>query len=293
MFIIVSMRRDVWLILEGAALRWAFALALLMLCTAAFGGEPPFAELERQMFEQVNKDRKAQGKPPLKYSDAFATVARGHSSDMEKNAFFGHQSPTTGTLADRLAKAKVRVRAAGENVARNQTVEDAQKRLMESPGHRANVLNETHTHVGIGIVRGSVGSYYITQVFGTPVPRFDPARTHEAVLTQLNKERLAQGKQPFKMHADLNQAAARQAAAMAKAGKSVAVNTGAIARAAGLPPRRLFSVHALTWDPEGLAQAEALHKPRSGRIGIGLAENTEHENLGLGIVWTVVLFTNE
>jgi uncharacterized protein YkwD len=266
---------------------------ILSLCAVASAAEPPSAKLEKEMFELVNKDRKAHGKKPLKFSDGFAAVARAHSADMAKAGFFGHKSPTTGQVANRLVAAKLRVKTCGENVAKNYTVKNAEERLMNSPGHRANILRDVYSHIGIGIVRSGIGLYYITQVFGTPAPKLDLAKTHANMLAKLNKTRIAKGKLPFKGNATLNHVAAQQAAVMANAGKGVTLNIGQLAAAAGFKNKRLHMIRLMTWTPEEVATADALLKPRLGWVGIGLAENTKHKKLGLGIVWTVVIFTNE
>ena len=56
---------------------------------------------------------------------------------------------------------------------------------------------------------------------------------------------------------------------------------------------RVWRSVARLMGPKSADTADALLKPRLGWAGIGLAENTKHEKLGLGIVWTVVIFTNE
>src|SRR5512135_3656843 len=63
---------------------------------------PRVRELERQMAERLNADRKAQGKPALRYDDRLASVARSHSADMRDHGFLDHVSPTTGTPENRL-----------------------------------------------------------------------------------------------------------------------------------------------------------------------------------------------
>jgi len=268
-------------------------VAILLCLSEAQSGEPTTAELETKMFRLVNKDRSEHQKKALRYDQRLAVVARAHSKDMQENGFFSHQSKTTGNVGQRLLTARVKVKVCGENIAKNLSVDLAEKSLMKSPGHRANILGEVYTHCGVGIVRASNGIYYITQVFATPAPEINLKTVGAELAKALNKQRTARGKLPFQVNAILNRLAAEQAAAMARAGRPIAVNISALARAAGLDHKRLSMVHLLTWDPRELAAAEVLHQPRLGRIGFGFTENTRHKKLGYGIIWTVVIFTRD
>ncbi len=124
------------------------------------------SELEQQMVNMVNKDRAAAGLAALKISSALTTNARLHSQDMAKNNFFSHTSPTRGSFSQRVQSSGIKYSAAGENIARYNSVSKAQAGLMNSDGHRANILSKTYTHIGIGIVwDNDKGAYCITQWF--------------------------------------------------------------------------------------------------------------------------------
>jgi hypothetical protein len=140
------------------------------------------------MFELLNRDRatEGQGLPPLQYDSALADVARAHSHDMNELGFFAHESERTGKLDDRLDRASLVVLAARENLGLGPRIETVQQGLMQSPGHRTNILSTDVTHVGVGVVRVLVqGSEHllVTQVFATPVPHRDQAHAGE-LLTQ-------------------------------------------------------------------------------------------------------------
>jgi uncharacterized protein YkwD len=143
--------------------------------TAAFGSglatvaaTPQIRKLEREMFIRLNRDRKELGLPPLQYDDRLADVARFHSKDMRDHRFFEHDSPTSGSLDDRLNAAGYLFLTARENLAEAPDVQRGQDSLLRSPGHYANIVATDTTHVGIGIVRGGVRApenLTITQVF--------------------------------------------------------------------------------------------------------------------------------
>lgn len=117
--------------------------------------------LERQIFDLANAIRRREGLGVLRWHEAAAGVARGHSQDMLENNFFAHVSPTKGTLADRFKRAGIMYRAAGENLAYGyDDAPSAHEGWMNSTGHRANILEEDWTHLGVG-----VAGQYFTQNF--------------------------------------------------------------------------------------------------------------------------------
>ncbi|MCZ8519152.1 MULTISPECIES: CAP domain-containing protein [Paenibacillus] len=120
---------------------------------------------EQQMVTLVNQARAAAGLPALSVDLPLSKVARLKSQDMVNNNYFSHQSPTYGSPFDMMKKFGITYRTAGENIACNQGVEAAHTALMNSPGHRANILNKDFTHIGIGIVNGGPCGKMFTQQF--------------------------------------------------------------------------------------------------------------------------------
>ena len=127
---------------------------------------PPRPELEAAMLTLVNAERaKAGGLRVLAADPETLEVSRTHSRDMFARSYFAHVSPEGRTPFDRLRAAKLGYRAAGENLALARTLEMAHQGLMNSPGHRANILNPAFGRVGIGIVDGGRHGLMITQTF--------------------------------------------------------------------------------------------------------------------------------
>lgn len=120
---------------------------------------------EAEMIELVNQERTSRGVPALTFDPELVPVARGHSRDMLSQGYFSHTSPTTGTLADRLNDAGVGYTQAGENLAYAPSVSVAHRGLMQSEGHRANILEPGFQRIGIGILRAPDGTLMVTQVF--------------------------------------------------------------------------------------------------------------------------------
>lgn len=120
---------------------------------------------EQQMIDLVNEERAKRGLAPLKVNEELTKVARIKAQDMITNNYFSHQSPTYGSPFDMLNQFGISYRTAGENLAGNQTVEAAHQALMNSDGHRANILGQNYTEIGIGIVNGGPYGKMFVQLF--------------------------------------------------------------------------------------------------------------------------------
>lgn len=121
--------------------------------------------LETQMLEMVNKERIKRGLKPLEADPEMIRVARAHSRDMFVRGYFAHVNPDGKDPFQRMKEANVRFFAAGENLALAQTIEIAHTNLMNSPGHRANILNPAFGRLGIGILDGGYYGLMISQEF--------------------------------------------------------------------------------------------------------------------------------
>lgn len=120
-------------------------------------------QFEQQVVELTNIERKKQGLPELQVDMNLSKVAHLKSEDMQKNHYFDHNSPTYGSPFDMMRNFGISYSAAGENIAQGQrTPEKVIQAWMDSPGHRANILNPSYTHVGVGYVEN--GNYW-TQEF--------------------------------------------------------------------------------------------------------------------------------
>ena len=118
---------------------------------------------EGEVVRLVNEIRRENGLKPLTQDWQLSRVARYKSQDMKDLGYFSHTSPTYGSPFDMMRAFGISYRTAGENIARGyQTPEAVVNAWMSSPGHRANILNSSYTHIGVGYV--SSGSYW-TQMF--------------------------------------------------------------------------------------------------------------------------------
>ena len=130
----------------------------------------PLEELEdapdaaQEVFELLNLARLEANQEPLAFSEGLASVAIGHARAMYGQGYFSHVSPVTGSVADRVDAAGIPYRVVGENLALAVTPSQVHAGLMDSPGHKENILRSTFRRVGIAAIKGPMG-YMVVQVF--------------------------------------------------------------------------------------------------------------------------------
>lgn len=149
--------------------------------------------IEQRFMVAINQERADRGLSRLAVRNDMRPAARFHSLDMGVNRYFGHSSPHGRTHADRLAAFDRTLLAQGsaENLAQfgparcvdqfdievscglvpnfrppsaDMVVSDLHQKLMDSPGHRENILDPEMTHMAIGVARTDTG-FYVTQLF--------------------------------------------------------------------------------------------------------------------------------
>ena len=125
----------------------------------------PRPDLEQRMLDLVNKERIAAGLKPLAPDPELTEVARRHSADMFARGYFAHDTPEGISPFDRMHAANVRFTTAGENLALAPTIPVAHTGLMNSPGHRANILRPEFGRVGIGVMDGGMRGLMVSQEF--------------------------------------------------------------------------------------------------------------------------------
>lgn len=125
----------------------------------------PDSASENEMMDLVNKERISRGFKVLLFDEKLQSIARSHSGDMFTRGYFSHYSPEGKTVADRALAAGIDFAVIGENLAYASTVELAHKGLMNSEGHRANILSPDFSKIGIGVMDGGVYGRMFTQVF--------------------------------------------------------------------------------------------------------------------------------
>jgi uncharacterized protein YkwD len=132
-----------------------------------FTVEDPTTEPETEdgMLALVNRERTQRGLTPLQMDPELRLLARAHAADMFNRGYFAHDTPEGKNPFDRMREANIIFGAAGENLALAPTLDMAHDGLMNSPGHRANILNSQFRKVGIGVLDGGIYGKMFVQEF--------------------------------------------------------------------------------------------------------------------------------
>ena len=245
-------------------------------------------EAERRVLALVNRDREAAGLPALAWDERVADVARAHSQEMRSTRVVAHVSPTTGSAADRVRAVRIRTAVVLDNVARAYGLGEAHQGLMNSPGHRANLMSSLATHIGIGIVFGDEVSgrreIFVTQVFTRVPPKVDAVPAAELVRKRISAAH------PVVADPALSAIAQDFAAGIAKGQGRDAVYASLrarIDRVAG-SYTHLSSVILTVADLETVDSASLLGSSHPDTIGIGIAQGS-HAEIGEGAIFIVAL----
>ncbi len=245
-------------------------------------------EAEKRLLALVNRDRQAAGLPSLLWDDRVAAVSRAHSEDMKKTKIVAHISPTTGSAADRTRAAGIKTAVVLENVARAYGVGEAHAGLMNSPGHRANVLASAATHIGIGVVLGDEVSgrreMFVTQVFIRVPPKVEAQQAADVVRQRIDQVR------PVVVNSKL-QGIAQELAEGLASGKSRDSLWPAARKkldAINTSYARVGSVVSAVAELDTIDGKSLVGDYKPDDIGVGIGQGM-HPDIGEGAIWIVVL----
>ncbi len=242
------------------------------------------SDAEDTAWRLINADRARFGLPALPRSETLDAVARGHSIDMRDHGFFGHVSPTTGSVTDRLEAVRMKTVLHAENIARNDTLFDAEVGLMRSIGHRRNILHVGVTEVGVGVAstdRGDKRQWTLTQVFGKPSPVIDAEVARRAVLRALREARRDAELRVLKEDEDLDDVAWNESL------RHTPTPRRALDAAEGHLRRGGWAWVARVHELEGLEIPEEVLDRDYRRVGLSVRQDTGREGPDIVIVLVV------
>jgi hypothetical protein len=138
--------------------------ALAFFAAASAGPQSPALQRnnsERELFDLLNHERVANNLPELRWDDALFKAARQHALRMVDINLFEHQLPGEPSLEERVTAAGARFSYIAENIAVGKDSRAIHSAWMDSPGHRANILSNRATAVGVAVVRGTGGLFAV------------------------------------------------------------------------------------------------------------------------------------
>jgi hypothetical protein len=166
-----------------------FVLGLLVIGTASSAGIAQNGA-ERQLVELVNEARSQQGLGPVSWDPALASAAQQHAQWVARSPQLSHQYPGEPDLANRASSAGARFHEIAENVAEGQSVDQLHTEWMNSPHHRANILDPRITSIGVAIVRRGE-TLFAVEDFSQSVPNLGPDKVEAKIEAMLQTRGVA------------------------------------------------------------------------------------------------------
>lgn len=254
------------------------------------------ADVQQALVERIAEERARAGAPPLELHDGLAAVAEAHCRDMVTGGFVGHDSPTTGTPAMRITAAGLASGLMLENVGRGYSASELHRGLMDSPGHRANIVDARVTHLGIAVVAvqdGDRTAFLVTQIFTQMTARVDTAAAPAALVQAINEGRRARRAGPVESDELLAQAAQEAAEAYfadpTLTEQDVTDRASAALRRFAIAYRRVGALMTIVTRIEDAGRLEPTFDPDVTTLGIGVAQGNRPDQPPNAIAVVIVL----
>lgn len=172
----------------GTTLRFLTIVAgiilLALILTPTLHARPQSSAADVTLLNAANRDRAAAGLSPLKWDNALATAAHQHALRMAKANTLSHQLPGEPPMQDRARRAGAHFSMVAENVAQGPSVPGLHKQWMNSPPHRANLLDPQLNAMGISVVQ-SGNTYFAVEDFATTVAATSHEEQEQQIASQL------------------------------------------------------------------------------------------------------------
>jgi len=178
-------------------------LALALSTQAKLWAGPPAESPERFLFDCTNHERATRGLAEFSWDDALAASAAQHAEQMADREALSHQFPGEPNLASRVVQAGASFIALAENVALAPNATELHTEWMNSPPHRANLLDPNLNMMGIAVVERD-GELYAVEDFSHAVPALSIEQQEER-LAAIAK---ARGLEPLGDHEEARRACA-------------------------------------------------------------------------------------
>jgi len=249
-------------------------------------------QAEERLVRLVNRDREQHGLPPLELDSRLQEVARRHCDEMRETGVVAHLSPRTGSAADRVKAGGVRSSVVLENVARAYGIGEAEEGLMNSPGHRANILSRDATHMAIGVVLGEDVAgrreLFVTQLFIRRTARIDAGAVGTRVRERVKKAR------DIAEDSRLSGVAQELADGIAAGSSPNDASLKANKRLSGmsLPYTKVTTLVTTVADLAAFKPDDSLRDASIRAYGAGIAQG-DHEVMGDGAIHIVLLLAHK
>lgn len=235
----------------------------------------------QQIYRLTNQERQKQGLPALQWDDRLAQAAEQHAQFMVQRGQLSHEFPGEPSVRDRIAATNLHFDRSGENVAYDDNAEDANRGLMNSPPHRANILSPDYNAIGIGAVqKGDL--LYVVEDFARRLPDYTTDKVEEIIGGELQQVRSRHNEKSLAHVADAG--LRTQACEMAQQDRLITSGLKTVQS-----PR--YTVSYTATDPEKLPASAlgAATNPtmRAYSVGACYAKSASHPN---ALYWVALIF---
>lgn len=253
----------------------------------------------RYLLQRLNAERQKQRLNSLKADELLNYVAYLHSEDMAKRQFFAHVNPD-GQDPNARFQAQGGKGQIGENIAYDTTVASAHQRLMNSPGHRANILHEDFTHAGIGVYFNGT-HFYITQLFQQQTSQVNVPVFKAQLLDWVKSQRQRKQLGLLKEEPRFSEAARQHTLAMISEDQlAYRLSKGDFAARYQGQGGRYRELNTLILSARTLEEAlerlqkhsQILQHPRWNKLGLGVVQ-ADSESLGPNLIWITLGLASE
>ncbi len=179
----------------------ALILFLSTLAIQPARAQSPLGADQQRLLDLINYERAKAGAPKLAWNDHLGESALSHCRTMVEQGQLSHQLSGEPDLGDRIRSTGLRFDTWGENVAVAGSVEDIHQALMNSPQHRANILNPKYNSVGVAILPRR-GSLYAAENFANVYESYTEAQFRDAVILAFNAARKSRNTFPVLVRPD-------------------------------------------------------------------------------------------
>ncbi len=241
-------------------------------------------EIERLLFVALNRARKHHGLSSVKRSSELDDVARKYCAEMARTGKVAHESEISGTMGDRVRAAGIAFVHLTENLALAANEVQAHEGLMNSPGHRANILDPDVLEVGVGIAatrKDGQEMILVTQLFATRPGKIKPRAAAKQFIEMLNEVRAGKKRKRLKRLRWLDQRAKEAIGTCFEGGSLPALDLN------GSPVSSTTFIGFLAGDMASLKKALQDNKKilRTDHTHIGVAVTQgEHPQMGARII---------
>ena len=255
-------------------------LLLTALATSTLAQNTAAASEEHALLSLINQERAKQGASAVALDDRLTAAAKKHSQLMAQSDTLSHQFESEPPLTARLNEQNVRSDHDAENIALGGSLDDIHLHLMQSPPHRANILNPLFDSVGIGIVRDG-DLIYVTEDFAHALPVYSAmeadAAAQQAISQYVRSQRFpAPARKP---HVDL----AKFACDMARDDK---LDIGKAQSVAGARSGVAWTTPDVTQLPGGVKKTLLQPMMAGYALGVCFAPSATYPS---GVYWVVMV----